>query len=256
MPYPEYDVTHQQSGTTRVAVGDGVADDTAAIQERLDWASTNARGSVYFPPGVYLITQPLHKQNLQPIGIRGAGFSSMLPWTFDDDLFIWDGDCTDALIHDLKIVATVDMYPTSTAFNITNGVSHLWIARVKIDVDDPNTKKFGSGIRLAVSGEDPGPSMGGDVRLDDLFFWRFKGTGIELKDVTDVRILGCRFPAINRPDSSIGIHLAGNTGGVWAENCDLLNSTTACSLRGQVSGSGTASYLLLDALVTFQTMAW
>lgn len=153
--------------------------------------------------------------------IRGEGASSRLIWTFDGDLFIWADNCTDTFIHDLDILATVNMVPTSSAFNITNGASHLSFARIKIDVEDPNTKKFGSGIRLAVPGVDPDPSLGGEIRFDDLFFWRFSGTGIELKDVTDVRIRGCRFPAIGQPPGSIAIHLAGNTGGVWVENCDL-----------------------------------
>ena len=108
----------------------------------------------------------------------------------------------------------------SLAGNGLTGASQVSFARIKIDVDDV-TKKFGSGIRVAVPGVDPPASQAGDIRCDDLFFWRFRGTGVELKDATDVRIRGCRFPAIDLPPGSIGIHLAGNTGGVWVENCDL-----------------------------------
>ena len=222
MAFPVFDVTQPRSGSTLVAVGDGMADDTAAIQDRLDEASSNARGTVYFPPGNYRITQTLHKSNLQPVTIRGEGFSSRLNWTFDGDLFVWDNSATDTHIHDLAILATVDMQPTSTAFNLVTGASHVSIVRVKIDVDDPSTKKFGSGIRVAVPGANPDVSLAGDLRCEDLFFWRFRGTAIELKDATDVRIRGCRFPAIDRPLGSIGVHLAGNTGGVWIQDCDLV----------------------------------
>ena len=95
MASPVFDDTQPRSGSTLVAVGDGMADDTAAIQDRLDEASSNARGTVYFPPGNYRITQTLHKSNLQPVTIRGEGFSSRLNWTFDGDLFVWDNSATD-----------------------------------------------------------------------------------------------------------------------------------------------------------------
>jgi Pectate lyase superfamily protein len=41
------------------AVGDGVADDTAAIQAAVDWTSAAHRGVIFFPPGTYKITAPI-----------------------------------------------------------------------------------------------------------------------------------------------------------------------------------------------------
>ena len=220
MSFPVFDVTQPRTGSTLVALGNGTNDDSDAIQDRLDAASDEKRGTVYFPPGTYLITKSLLKKDPEPVTIRGEGVSSRLMWGFDGDLFVWPAGCTYTFIHDLDILAMVDMSPASVAFNVTKGASGLSFARIKIDVDDP-ARKFGSGIRVAVEGVPQGPSLGGEIRFDDLFFWRFSGTGIELRDVTDVRIRGCRFPAIDKPFGSIGIHLAGNTGGVWVENCDL-----------------------------------
>jgi hypothetical protein len=48
------------------AVGDGVTDDTAAIQ-----AAVNAAKRVYFPPGIYLISSPIDLPN--GIWLEGAG---------------------------------------------------------------------------------------------------------------------------------------------------------------------------------------
>lgn len=273
MSLPEFDVTQPGAGLNLVAAGDGVADDTAAIQERLDmiaWRNQpppagggEGGGSIYFPPGAYRITETLHIRDYYPLTIRGDGYMSHLLWGKehpkepDFDLFVWDAGSTGAHIHDFKVTAQHDMDSHTTAFRCTtsynneNAASDFSLSRVKIDVADPHSMRWGSGVRLAAPGEDPEPSVGGSVYLSDLQFWRYKGTAIELKDVTDVRIRGCRFPSLGHfwsfpklpPDKpvplvlvkpapgSIGIHLAGNTGGVSVENCDLSEIDTCILLE-------------------------
>jgi hypothetical protein len=51
--------------------GDGVADDTAAIQAALDALSTN--GSLIFPPGIYLISSALTMTGKDDVSIFGQG---------------------------------------------------------------------------------------------------------------------------------------------------------------------------------------
>jgi Pectate lyase superfamily protein len=41
------------------AVGDGVADDTAAIQRTVNWTSAAHRGVIFFPPGTYKVSAPI-----------------------------------------------------------------------------------------------------------------------------------------------------------------------------------------------------
>src|ERR1043165_9327660 len=41
------------------AVGDGVADDWAAIMAAFNWTSATNRGTIYFPPGTYSVSQPI-----------------------------------------------------------------------------------------------------------------------------------------------------------------------------------------------------
>lgn len=53
------------------AIGNGVADDTRAIQEAIDAAYASGKLAVYLPPGTYIITQSLALRDY--VSIRGAG---------------------------------------------------------------------------------------------------------------------------------------------------------------------------------------
>src|SRR3972149_4011481 len=61
------------------AVGDGVTDDTAAIQAAIDAVTTAGGGTVYVPSGTYIIgstlTLPLYPT---PITLRGSGSATIL----------------------------------------------------------------------------------------------------------------------------------------------------------------------------------
>ncbi len=57
-PSPWYDVTHPKFG----AVGNGVADDTAAIQAAINAAITAGGGSIFLPKGIYKLTSTLVMQ--------------------------------------------------------------------------------------------------------------------------------------------------------------------------------------------------
>ena len=66
------------------AVGDGVADDTAAIQAAL--RSMQSRQTLYFPAGTYRITQTLSMPEIKPIqGFAMIGHGC-------DTVFVWDGE--------------------------------------------------------------------------------------------------------------------------------------------------------------------
>lgn len=63
------------------AVGDGVADDTAAIQAAID--SVNKLGTVFFPKGTYKITDTLtivYNDLWQAVNLLGVGSASKLDW--------------------------------------------------------------------------------------------------------------------------------------------------------------------------------
>jgi hypothetical protein len=73
------DWTNVKAGDTP-AKGDGVADDTAAIQAALN--KMQAGSTIYFPPGTYRITQTLTPPEGRFLGISllGHGRSSVLVW--------------------------------------------------------------------------------------------------------------------------------------------------------------------------------
>ena len=63
------------------AKGDGVTDDTAAIQAALLIMGKHyANNTVYFPPGTYLITKTLVINSTLGTAIYGAGAATTLKW--------------------------------------------------------------------------------------------------------------------------------------------------------------------------------
>jgi hypothetical protein len=229
MVLKEYDITKPE-GTLSIAAGDGLNDDTQAIQDRLNLVTQSNGGSVFIPAGTYKITKTLHVTFSGPTSIRGEGDNTLLLWCFDGDLFAWDQGSFSHVIKDLMINSTIDQSPDSTAFNLTKGPTYnLEIKKVHIRaLNSPsNPIKFGSGIKIStVHRGRRTPKECGSLRFTDLELWHYKGTAIKIMDSTDVWIRGCRMPACDKPQSSIGIHVAGNSGGVLIENCDIIEVGT------------------------------
>ena len=74
--------TSTSSGTAAAAVGDGVADDTAAIQACFDQVSNETdKFSVYFPAGTYKVSSTLRLFRGISILIVGTGESSRIVWS-------------------------------------------------------------------------------------------------------------------------------------------------------------------------------
>ena len=78
---PRSDWINVKSNVSPAAVGDGVADDTAAIQAALNM--TNVGKTVYLPPGTYRITQTL--------ALHGPGSGSTVIGHGRDTHIVWDG---------------------------------------------------------------------------------------------------------------------------------------------------------------------
>lgn len=75
----EGDIINVKSSTYG-AVGDGVTDDTAAIQAAIDAAEAASSGTVFFPPGDYLISSPLIMDSGY-VTLDGGNFAKI---TFND----------------------------------------------------------------------------------------------------------------------------------------------------------------------------
>ena len=64
------------------AVGDGVTDDTSAIQAAIDACATAGGGVVYFPPGTYAVTQiTINAQD--NVQLKGTGNASVILWAWN-----------------------------------------------------------------------------------------------------------------------------------------------------------------------------
>jgi hypothetical protein len=96
------------------AVGDGIADDTDALQLALDLASHPSRnGRIYIPAGTYRVTKTLLIDKKQSLIVRGDGSSkfSAQPLPFGKStLLAWDGPDGGTLINGNGIGACVFQY--------------------------------------------------------------------------------------------------------------------------------------------------
>lgn len=99
-----YNVMHPDFG----ARGDGVTDDTAAIQAVLD----EQEGTVYLPPGTYRLTTGLRLRNRRQL--RGAGDASVL---------LWDGGSGSAL----------EVYADAAG---VNALANVGLQDFRIDLND------------------------------------------------------------------------------------------------------------------------
>ena len=97
----------QDATTTEVnvrllgALGDGKADDTAAVQKGLDMAKSG--GGLFIPPGNYRITKTLRVERCSGLTVRGqAG----LPWKRGEKTsatLFWDGDQNGVLLDTVGV---------------------------------------------------------------------------------------------------------------------------------------------------------
>ncbi|MGO9204273.1 MAG: glycosyl hydrolase family 28-related protein [Limisphaerales bacterium] len=79
---PRSDWINLRTGPSPQAIGDGAADDTAALQAALDRLSDNPGepNTVYLPPGTYRITRTLAVRQKDGIAIIGHGRATRILW--------------------------------------------------------------------------------------------------------------------------------------------------------------------------------
>ena len=77
---PRSDWVNVKTDLTPKAIGDGIADDTAALQEALN--HVKAGSTVYLPPGTYRITKTLDFNQPRPTGVLliGHGSATIIQW--------------------------------------------------------------------------------------------------------------------------------------------------------------------------------
>lgn len=203
------------------AAGDGTTDDTGPVRRAMNAAFNAGGGTIYFPPGQYLITDTLSFTNQLTIEVAGNGLSSNILWPGPFNLLEWPAgfSCREVTVRDLRITSTNPKGPTNTAISCQAGVERSLFERVLVCSDDLFTSSIpvnnpGTGIACV--------GVCDSTTIRDCLLWGIKGRGIALGHGAEIRIEGGRIIGDKtRDNGSIGIHLTGNNGGVHILTTDI-----------------------------------
>ncbi|MHB8717577.1 MAG: glycosyl hydrolase family 28-related protein [Candidatus Dormibacteria bacterium] len=214
------------------AQGNGVTDDTVAIQLAIDTAGAAGGGVVLLPVGRYPVSSPL-RVTMSNVGIQGVGIGSVIVGTASDGDIIFAGSDTmgaspNGLFFD-SFVITASVVKTSGSgfhgqyaqnFTITNvHAHHMSLGPPKLY--DAFTLQFFGAVQLSritaiathtgltMAGE-PDQSWGADLRVSD-------GSGI----------LFCK----------TGVHIGGSCGGISFTDTSLIVNGDNVVLDSSISGA-------------------
>ena len=109
------------------ALGDGVTDDTAAIQAAVNWNSGANRGVIFFPPGIYNLTSPITFNYGGELSIifRGVAGLSKIGGNFNGYLLDRLGDLPTGPTSGTRIIETLSFensHPTGGAVRIQRSI--------------------------------------------------------------------------------------------------------------------------------------
>ena len=228
------------------AKGDGTSNDAPAIQAAANAAVAAGGGTIFLPSTArgYNILSTINITSAIPLQLVGEGWSSILLWPFDGDLIVWGPNSTSdqpahLLLADFAIVC-VGAAPKSrrsTALRFPNGIvrstihSLLFYGRGAVPGMGAVTAcACGTNLDLG--------TITDTVTVRDVLHWFVGGTGVVIGRGSEVRIMGGRIigPSV-RNDSSVGVHVTGNNGGVHISETDVIGLQTGVLLN-DASGAG------------------
>ncbi len=231
------------------AEGDGLTDDTKAIQDAINDLDGNGGGQIYIPTGEFKVTETLVVRYSKNIEIVGNGLSSQIAWSFDGTLFRWDVSAEWTSIRNFKVSPKVKMDTSSWAFDFTQGCERSTIFDHVIIQDLGYA--VGSGIRMA---NNRALTNVDTVAIRDCFIGVVIGTGISLGAGSQIDIRGGRIIGDGATNQSVGIHLTGNNGGVHIVTTDIIAHHIGVLIDNKISlGSNREVFIThatLDACTT------
>lgn len=241
------------------AIGDGIADCTAAIQAALDAAVGARGGTVFIPAGVWRVAGAVRvaPQSTVPLSLRGEGWASALLWERDADLLTFapaDGSqLAHALFADFAVLCGggAPKSAASAALRFPSGVVRSTLSTLLFYGSGPlPNASLGSAVACGTNIDLGGASITDTVTVRDTLHWFFRGTGVVIGRGSEVRILGGRLVGMGtRGDGSVGVHVTGNNGGVHVSETDVIGLGTGV-LLDNASGAGSNR----ETFITHATM--
>lgn len=213
------------------ATGNGVTDDSTAVNAALTAAqNSDDGGTVYFPPGRYMIRNSLRIDRFARLTIAGDGRSSQILWGFDGHLFRWAPTvpCRDSMVRDLMITGAAAISTGSAAFYCGGGCQNSIFYNIST-LADPGVPTPGSMIFMDGTSD--------TVNVESCEFWNVRGTGIRVGPGSSILVSDTRITGDGLYQGSVGISLTGNNGGVYIASTDLIGLTEGLQI-GNFSGAG------------------
>lgn len=200
------------------AKGDGVTDDTEAIQATFD--AMKSGGTVYFPSGKYLVTKSLYVKTGNTT-IYGNSKTSHVIFTYqqkDGDqpqtasLFCFGASTRDIVFRDMKLEYQGEFFPAfgDSYKGMVNGLFFLRNYDVLIE----NVEIFGFNANGIFAGA-ASLSYSGNFRIDKCNIHHNRVAGILYGNVDGISITDCSLEYNgSQPDGGTGYGCAGSSGAI------------------------------------------
>ena len=203
---PRSDWINVKKDVTPEAVGDGIADDSAALQAALNLVSeqTGKSTTVYMPPGTYRITRTLALKQRDGVAIIGCGRLTKISWAGadgkgDDSRMFWSDGAPRSryvgIIWDGRGKAHVGFDHDSKG-NFETEIDHQHEAFLNFT---------GSGIRVGHDQNTPGAQAAAETTYSNCLFVNCE-SGLTLMQFNDYNhtVAGCEFVGCGVGVNSVG----------------------------------------------------